>query len=71
MRGSERLAQPAPCLLVIFGASGDLTRRLLIPDLYGLFLEGLLPEGLLLFCRIMGMPDRIVKFLLGLPFLRS
>ncbi len=32
-------------LLVIFGASGDLTRRLLVPDLFGLFLEGLLPEG--------------------------
>ena len=35
---------PPPSLLVIFGASGDLTSRLLIPDLYGLFMEGLLPE---------------------------
>jgi glucose-6-phosphate 1-dehydrogenase len=35
---------PPPSLLVIFGASGDLTRRLLIPDLFGLFLDGLLPE---------------------------
>ncbi|MBI5576841.1 MAG: glucose-6-phosphate dehydrogenase [Deltaproteobacteria bacterium] len=35
---------PPPGLLVIFGASGDLTSRLLVPDLYGLFLEGLLPE---------------------------
>src|SRR5512134_2272921 len=35
---------PPPCLLVIFGASGDLTRRLLIPDLFGLFGERLLPD---------------------------
>ncbi|MBI5418525.1 MAG: glucose-6-phosphate dehydrogenase [Deltaproteobacteria bacterium] len=34
-----------PSLLVIFGASGDLTRRLLVPDLFGLFAEKLLPEG--------------------------
>ena len=31
-------------LLVIFGASGDLTHRKLIPALYGLFVRGLLPE---------------------------
>ena len=36
-------AVPPPCLLVIFGASGDLTRRKLIPALYGLFRENLLP----------------------------
>jgi len=34
------------CLLVIFGASGDLTRRKLIPALFELFLAGILPEGL-------------------------
>jgi glucose-6-phosphate 1-dehydrogenase len=42
---AARIELPPPCLLVIFGASGDLTRRLLIPDLYGLFEETLLPEG--------------------------
>ena len=31
-------------LLVIFGASGDLTHRKLIPALYGLFVRGLLPK---------------------------
>ncbi|MCC7406826.1 MAG: glucose-6-phosphate dehydrogenase [Phycisphaeraceae bacterium] len=36
--------QPSPCLLVIFGASGDLTQRKLIPSLYDLFQQGLLPE---------------------------
>jgi glucose-6-phosphate 1-dehydrogenase len=35
---------PEPCALVIFGASGDLTRRKLFPALYSLALRGLLPE---------------------------
>jgi glucose-6-phosphate 1-dehydrogenase len=33
-----------PCILVIFGASGDLTRRKLLPALYNLAEDGLLPE---------------------------
>ncbi len=32
-----------PCTIVIFGASGDLTYRKLIPALYHLFIEGQLP----------------------------
>lgn len=32
------------CLLVIFGASGDLMKRLLLPSLYNLACDGLLPE---------------------------
>lgn len=39
-------AKPEPCVLVIFGASGDLTHRKLIPSLYELELDGRLPEGL-------------------------
>ena len=41
-----RAAAPVadPCLLVIFGASGDLTKRLLMPALYNLACDGLLPE---------------------------
>jgi len=35
---------PDPCTLVIVGASGDLTRRKLVPALYNLHLDGLLPE---------------------------
>jgi hypothetical protein len=35
---------PAPCLMVIFGASGDLTGRSLMPSLFELALKGLLPE---------------------------
>src|SRR5579862_9824139 len=36
---------PAPCALVIFGASGDLTERKLVPALYYLSRAGLLPDG--------------------------
>src|SRR4051812_43089060 len=32
-----------PCILVIFGASGDLTKRLLMPALLNLASDGLLP----------------------------
>jgi len=36
---------PDPCIVVIFGASGDLTKRKLLPALFHLQQEGLLPEG--------------------------
>lgn len=36
---------PSPCTLVIFGASGDLTHRKLVPGLYRLSLQKLLPAG--------------------------
>ncbi|HSS72287.1 MAG TPA: glucose-6-phosphate dehydrogenase [Gaiellaceae bacterium] len=35
---------PAPCALVVFGASGDLTRRKLFPAIYALAARGMLPE---------------------------
>ncbi len=37
--------KPEPCGLVIFGASGDLTLRKLIPSLFHLFSRKLLPEN--------------------------
>jgi glucose-6-phosphate 1-dehydrogenase len=40
---TERIA--APCVFVIFGASGDLARRKLLPALYNLALSRLLPAG--------------------------
>jgi glucose-6-phosphate 1-dehydrogenase len=50
----ERAAAPArplaggkpvgPCTMVIFGAGGDLTKRKLVPALYNLVHEGLLPD---------------------------
>lgn len=36
---------PAPCVLVIYGASGDLTRRKLVPALFGLYQKHLLPAA--------------------------
>ncbi|HEU4560919.1 MAG TPA: glucose-6-phosphate dehydrogenase [Longimicrobium sp.] len=35
---------PQPQVLVIFGATGDLTRRKLLPAVYRLFCDGLLPD---------------------------
>jgi glucose-6-phosphate 1-dehydrogenase len=40
-----------PCTLVIFGAGGDLTKRLLAPALYNLAGSGLLNDGL----KILGL----------------
>src|SRR5215213_10502814 len=37
---------PEPCALVIFGATGDLTRRKLIPALYQLSHDRLLPANI-------------------------
>ena len=34
-----------PCTLVIFGASGDLTRRKLLPAIYNLAEDALLPDA--------------------------
>ena len=42
--GLNRSKKPHACVLVIFGASGDLTKRKLIPALYNLALENRLPE---------------------------
>ena len=54
MTGTQTLADPTTqplrdqvpdgCALVIFGASGDLTRRKLVPALYALAHDGLLPD---------------------------
>src|SRR5438045_2011150 len=46
-RVDEEKARPAPpCAMVIFGATGDLTKRKLIPALYNLVADGLLPDEL-------------------------
>jgi glucose-6-phosphate 1-dehydrogenase len=44
--GLETERAPAPCVFVIFGASGDLTRRKLLPALYNLAVSRLLPPGM-------------------------
>ena len=48
--GLVNRAVAEPCALVIFGATGDLTRRKLIPALYNLAADGNLPAGLAVVC---------------------
>src|SRR4029453_12589266 len=43
--GTTPARQGDPCVLVVFGASGDLTRRLLVPSLYNLAHDKLLTEN--------------------------
>jgi glucose-6-phosphate 1-dehydrogenase len=43
--GLELRRTPDPCILVIFGASGDLTKRKLFPALYSLAYRNLLPQN--------------------------
>src|SRR5437773_7389168 len=43
--GISARAVPQPCAIVIFGATGDLTHRKLIPALYNLAADGELPAG--------------------------
>ena len=67
-----------PCAMVILGAHGDLTKRKLLPALYALFIQDLLPPG---FCIVgmsrtkmtddefrASMQEAIQKFATDLPF---
>jgi glucose-6-phosphate 1-dehydrogenase len=45
LEGLRLRRKPEPCVLVIFGASGDLTQRKLMPALYSLAVRGLLPDA--------------------------
>jgi glucose-6-phosphate 1-dehydrogenase len=45
LEGLQLRRKPEPCILVIFGASGDLTKRKLFPALYSLAYRRLLPEN--------------------------
>jgi glucose-6-phosphate 1-dehydrogenase len=44
LEGLRPRRAPEPCVLVVFGASGDLTRRKIFPALYALAYRRLLPE---------------------------
>jgi glucose-6-phosphate 1-dehydrogenase len=44
-RGTPRTLIPQPCVLVIFGAAGDLSWRKLLPALYNLNVDGVLPSN--------------------------
>src|SRR5262249_56325165 len=43
--GTARSLLPQPCVLVIFGAAGDLSWRKLLPAIYNLNLDGVLPTN--------------------------
>ncbi len=45
LEGLHLRRRPDPCILVIFGASGDLTSKKLMPALYSLALRRLLPDN--------------------------
>jgi glucose-6-phosphate 1-dehydrogenase len=47
--GLRRESSGEPCAMVILGAHGDLTKRKLLPALYALFIQDLLPAG---FCVV-------------------
>ena len=51
---SDQRRADEPCTIVIFGASGDLTRRKLIPALYHLYCQGQLPTPF----RVIGFARR-------------
>src|SRR5580693_8534420 len=42
--GTPRALLPQPCIMVIFGAAGDLSWRKLLPALYNLNVDGVLPS---------------------------
>jgi glucose-6-phosphate 1-dehydrogenase len=44
-KGMLKPEPPSPCIVVIFGASGDLAHRELVPSLFSLFCIGLMPEN--------------------------
>ena len=43
--GTKRSVSAQPCTIVIFGGSGDLARRKLVPAVYNLLLDGMLSEN--------------------------
>jgi glucose-6-phosphate 1-dehydrogenase len=45
LEGLQMRRKPDPCTMVIFGASGDLTKRKLFPALYSLAFRRLLPDN--------------------------
>jgi glucose-6-phosphate 1-dehydrogenase len=52
--GLTTRAMPQPCTVVIFGATGDLTHRKLVPALYNIAADGDLPSAL----RVVGFARR-------------
>ena len=53
-RGTRDTARVVPCVLTLFGVTGDLAKRLLLPSLYNLASAGTLPDGF----RLLGVGRR-------------
>src|SRR6202789_2676229 len=61
-KASQTLVKrPDPCIVVIFGASGDLTKRKLLPALYHLEQSGFLPENF----AVLGVARRALEETFG------
>jgi glucose-6-phosphate 1-dehydrogenase len=45
LRGEDHAKAAGPCIMVIFGATGDLTKRLLVPAIHNLLNAKLLPKN--------------------------
>jgi glucose-6-phosphate 1-dehydrogenase len=45
LKKALKMERPANLIIVIFGASGDLTARKLVPAIYSLRLQGMMPQG--------------------------
>ena len=45
MPGAMEVAAAPSCVMTIFGAAGDLTKRLLLPSIYNLVSQNILPDG--------------------------
>ena len=58
----ETYQNPNTTIIVIFGAGGDLTHRKLVPAIYNLYLDGLLPQKFaVLGLDIKNMSDEIFR----------
>ena len=78
LQGLEPDKQVEPLSFVIFGANGDLTRRKLIPAIYALYTQGLLPKTFALLGTSrtpfsheqfrQEMKESLLKFAPDLPF---
>ena len=53
--GTSRTLLPQPCVLVIFGGDGDLSWRKLLPAVYNLNVDGVLPSHFAVVC--FGLPS--------------
>jgi glucose-6-phosphate 1-dehydrogenase len=66
--GPEQVLRPQPCQLVIFGAAGDLAWRKLLPAVYNLNVDGVLPShfavvgfGMPAEGSVTGDPDEFIR----------